>query len=58
MQHFALPRHGGRTQWSFFDGSARSVRVAGLWALKWHREWDQEFYRTRVTFPAWIRDTR
>lgn len=55
MQHFALPRHNRRTQFVFFDGSARTVRLRELWALKWHREWDIEAYKTVVSFPAWLR---
>ncbi|HAB16306.1 MAG TPA: type II secretion system protein [Verrucomicrobiota bacterium] len=55
MQHFALPRHGKRAQFVFFEGSARGVRVRDLWALKWHRDWDTEAYRTLVKFPAWLR---
>jgi prepilin-type N-terminal cleavage/methylation domain-containing protein/prepilin-type processing-associated H-X9-DG protein len=54
MQHFALPRHGSRTQFAFFDGSARTVRLRELWSLKWHKEWDQDAYRTLVKFPAWL----
>ncbi len=58
MQHFTLPRHGKRVQFVFFDGSARSVRVRDLWALRWHKEWDTEAYKTLVQFPAWIRDSK
>ncbi|MBX3733072.1 MAG: type II secretion system protein [Verrucomicrobiae bacterium] len=55
MQHFTLPRHNRRTQFAFFDGSARNVRLRQLWELKWHREWDTEAYKTQVNFPAWLR---
>lgn len=56
MEHFAVPRHDSkRTQWVFFDGSARSVRVRDLWGLRWHRQWDPEYYKTAVNFPAWLR---
>jgi prepilin-type N-terminal cleavage/methylation domain-containing protein len=56
MEHFAVPRHDGkRTQWVFFDGSSRSVRVRDLWSLRWHREWDTEYYKKAVSFPAWLR---
>ncbi len=54
MQHFAFPRHGKRTQLVFLEGSARSVRPRDLWALKWHREWDIEYYKTAVSFPQWL----
>ncbi len=56
MEHFAVPRHDTkRTQWVFFDGSAKSVRVRDLWALRWHRQWDPDYYKTAVVFPAWLR---
>ncbi len=55
MQHFALPRHGKRTQFAFFDGSAHSVAIRELWSLKWHRDWDTESYKNLVQFPAWLR---
>jgi prepilin-type N-terminal cleavage/methylation domain-containing protein len=56
MEHFAFPRHDGkRTQWVFYDGSARSIRVRDLWSLRWHREWDPQYYRSAVNFPAWLR---
>lgn len=57
MQHFALPRHGKRTQFAFFDGSARTVRLKELWSLKWHKEWDTEAYKSVVQFPGWLRDS-
>ena len=57
MQHFALPRHGKRTQFVFFDGSAHTVRLKELWGLKWHKEWDTEAYKSLVQFPAWLRDS-
>lgn len=55
MQHFTLPRHGQRTQFVFFDGSAHTVRLKELWALKWHKDWDTEAYKSLVQFPAWLR---
>ena len=55
MQHFALPRHGRKTQLVFFDGSARTVRPKDLWGLRWHREWDPTYYQTVVQFPDWLR---
>ncbi len=57
MEHFCTPRHGSgkKTQVVFFDGSARSLKVKTLWSLKWHREWDQEYYQTAVIFPGWLR---
>jgi prepilin-type N-terminal cleavage/methylation domain-containing protein len=56
MQHFCIPRHGSgrRTQLVFFDGSAKGIRTRELWALKWHREWDQGYYQQAVSFPTWL----
>jgi prepilin-type N-terminal cleavage/methylation domain-containing protein len=56
MQHFALPRHGTRAQFVFFDSSARSVRIRELWGLRWHKQWDAEAYKSVVQFPAWLRN--
>ena len=57
MEHFCTPRHGSgkRTQAVFFDGSARALKVKTLWSLKWHREWDQNYYKTAVVLPSWLR---
>lgn len=56
MEHFAFPRHDGkRVQWAFFDGSARSVRARDLWSLRWHQQWDPDYYKTAVNFPSWLR---
>lgn len=55
MQHFAFPRHNNRINVLFLDGSARAVRLRELWALKWHREWDTEAWRTQVQFPTWLK---
>jgi hypothetical protein len=54
MEHFAFGRHGKRIISVFFDGSARSVLLKELWSLKWHRDWDQEAWRTKVKFPSWM----
>ena len=55
MEHFCVPRHGGgkRTQLVYFDGSAKAIRISELWAQKWHREWDQQFYLSNYPLPAW-----
>ncbi len=41
MQHFAMDRHGGGVNVQFLDGSAKKVRVRGLWNLLWHEGFDQ-----------------
>jgi prepilin-type N-terminal cleavage/methylation domain-containing protein len=57
MEHFTVPRHGSgkRTQVVFFDGSASTLKVRLLWGLKWHREWDQNFYLDNYPLPGWLR---
>ena len=34
-----IPRHLGKVNWGFMDGSARPVALQDLPALKWHREY-------------------
>lgn len=51
--HFAVTRHGKGINVLFFDSSVRPVRAKELWKLKWHREYDVDYY-TRVKFPAWM----
>lgn len=53
MQHFTIPRDGGRTQVLLFDFSVRSFKPKQLYSLKWHREWDQNAYNEKVRFPGW-----
>jgi prepilin-type N-terminal cleavage/methylation domain-containing protein/prepilin-type processing-associated H-X9-DG protein len=37
MGRFAIARHGLSVNVGFVDGSARNVRLGGLWALRWHK---------------------
>jgi len=55
MEHFTVPRHGSnkRTQVVYFDGSASAMKVRGLWALKWHKNWDQNEYNNRI-LAKWV----
>jgi len=46
FNHFEMKRHGKGINLNFFDGSARTVSVKGLWELKWNRNFDIE-YSTR-----------
>jgi len=55
MQSVAIPRHGMRIDVQFIDGSVRHTRLKQLWALKWHREWDPEAWRTKVVWPQWMK---
>ena len=57
MEHFCVPRHASakRTQAVFFDGSAQSLKVRKLWSLKWHRDWDENYYQAAVAFPSWLK---
>jgi len=57
MEHFCVPRHAGgkKTQFVAADGSARAIKVKSLWTLKWHRQWDQDYYKTAVIFPKWLK---
>jgi len=53
FHHFAFARHGKGINLLFFDSSVRPVRAKDLWKLKWHREFDVDYY-ARVKFPAWM----
>jgi prepilin-type N-terminal cleavage/methylation domain-containing protein/prepilin-type processing-associated H-X9-DG protein len=57
MEHFTVPRHGSgrRTQILFFDGSATPNKVKQLWSLKWHANWDQNYYVDNYVLPEWVR---
>jgi prepilin-type N-terminal cleavage/methylation domain-containing protein len=57
MEHFTVPRHGNfkRVELVYFDGSANGLKVRQLWALKWHRNWDQTYYLDNYVLPAWVR---
>jgi prepilin-type N-terminal cleavage/methylation domain-containing protein len=49
MARFCLDRHNRAIQASFVDGSARLVKVSGLWDLQWH----QAFRRTNNVTLKW-----
>lgn len=57
MEHFTVPRHGSgrRTQIVFFDGSVSPSKIKDIWALKWHRNWDQSYYIDNYVLPPWVR---
>lgn len=57
LMHFALQRHGKRTQAAFFDGSARRLRPLDLWSLPWHTTYDVTFVSRQGPnyFPGWMR---
>ena len=49
MARFCLDRHKRAIQASFVDGSARRVKLSGLWDLQWH----QTFRRTNNVTLKW-----
>ena len=49
MARFCLDRHNRAIQVSFVDGSARLVKLKGLWDLQWH----QAFRRTNNVTLKW-----
>ncbi|MBT5925792.1 MAG: hypothetical protein HOH33_04145, partial [Verrucomicrobia bacterium] len=52
MGRFAMNRHNGFVNSVFMDGSARSVRLKGLWGLKWHRDFDVQ--NKSPLWPQWM----
>jgi prepilin-type N-terminal cleavage/methylation domain-containing protein len=52
MGRFAMNRHSGFVNGVFMDGSARPVRLKGLWGLKWHRQFDVQ--NKRPEWPQWM----
>ena len=61
MMHFAIDRHNGANNHTFFDGSARAVGIKELWTLKWHRKYPINGFWTLAggvqpsDWPEWIR---
>jgi len=61
MWLIALDRHLEAVTVGFFDGSARSVGLKGLWGLKWHPLWNLENRwtvaggATAGAWPEWMR---
>jgi prepilin-type N-terminal cleavage/methylation domain-containing protein len=49
MARFVMDRHSRNINLSFIDGSARAVKLTGLWDLQWHRA----FRRTNFVTLAW-----
>lgn len=47
-----MNRHSGFVNGVFMDGSARPVRLKGLWGLKWHRQFDVQ--NKRPEWPQWM----
>jgi prepilin-type processing-associated H-X9-DG protein len=44
MARFCMPRHGKAINVSFVDTSTRTVKINGLWDLKWHRQFQRTGY--------------
>ena len=57
FRHFAIARHGKRTQLLFFDGSVYTKRPRELWSLSWSKDFDVEYASRQAPnfFPAWMR---
>jgi prepilin-type N-terminal cleavage/methylation domain-containing protein/prepilin-type processing-associated H-X9-DG protein len=53
FKHFALVRHSKGSQLVFFDGSARSVKIRGLWRLEWHSGFNFSAVNL-IKFPGWM----
>jgi prepilin-type N-terminal cleavage/methylation domain-containing protein/prepilin-type processing-associated H-X9-DG protein len=49
MARFVMDRHNRQVNVAFVDGSARGVKVTGLWDLQWHRG----FRRTPAVSLEW-----
>jgi prepilin-type N-terminal cleavage/methylation domain-containing protein/prepilin-type processing-associated H-X9-DG protein len=43
MMHFGMKRHGKGINMCFFDGSARNIKAAQLYELRWSRNYDPEY---------------
>jgi len=54
MKLFSIPRHFGGINATFLDASARRVGMKELWDLKWHREYDTNYARQNINWPAWM----
>ena len=53
FHHFAMARHRRGIDVLFFEGSVRYDRAKDLWRLRWHREYDPNYFQ-RIRFPAWM----
>lgn len=53
MSQFCLPRHNGKVQMLFMDGTARKVGMKELWSLNWHREWNLDWALAK-RWPDWF----
>jgi len=62
MWFIAMDRHLEGVDVGFFDGSAHSIGLKGLWSLKWHPLWNLENRWTSAggvragDWPAWMRN--
>jgi len=61
MNRFLLNRHHGNINVIFLDSTVRTIGLKGLWALKWHREFDTRNCLTLAGgaehsgWPEWMR---
>ncbi|MHC4476892.1 MAG: H-X9-DG-CTERM domain-containing protein [Planctomycetota bacterium] len=51
IRRACISRHNGGVNAVFLDGSVRKVGLKYLWAIHWHRAWEQELAQSG--FPYW-----
>lgn len=44
MWRFCIDRHSGSVNGSFLEGSVREIPLPVLWNLKWHRQFEPQYY--------------
>ena len=53
---FCLPRPEGAVNFAFLDGSVGAVPLRALWKLKWHKNFDTNWYwaTSSAVWPKWM----
>jgi prepilin-type N-terminal cleavage/methylation domain-containing protein/prepilin-type processing-associated H-X9-DG protein len=57
MRLFCIPRHDGKINLAFLDGSVGAVPIRALWKLKWHRSYNVNGLWTvkpLADWPPWL----
>jgi hypothetical protein len=44
MWRFCIDRHSGAVNGSFLEGSVQEIPLPVLWNLKWHRQFEPQYY--------------
>ncbi|MHC4742427.1 MAG: type II secretion system protein [Planctomycetota bacterium] len=57
MRVYCLPRHEGKAELVFLDGSVQAIPLCRLWTLKWHVNFDTDgiYSKFNAPWPEWIR---